>query len=226
MANVVDICNLALALLGDSASVSSIDPPEGSVQAERCAQFYPMSRDTVLEDAPWTFATTVETLALTDFPVSGWTYAYFMPNDVLKLRGLGYPGDYGYGSAQRVVDIPHKVMIDASGRQIILCNSIEMTALVTKRIVNPSRFSSTFIDALTFHLASKLAGPVIKGQAGRKAALDMRQFYANALSNAEVLDLNQDNQHINYQPRAMAARGYGGSIPSLFDPYWETPASG
>lgn len=226
MTNVVAICNRALGLLGDSATVSSIDPPEGSVQAERCAQFYPDSRDAVLEDAPWTFATTVETLALTDFPVAGYAYAYFMPNDVLKFRGLGYAADAGFGSAQRVVDIPHRIITDTSGRQIILCNAPGLTAWVTKRVVNPSRFSRTFVDALVFHLASMLAGPVVKGQAGRKAAIDMRQFYANALSTAEVLDLNQDNMKINYQPKAMAARGFGGSLPQLFDPYWDTPASG
>ena len=33
MASEVDICNLALAHLGDAATVSSINPPEGSIQA-------------------------------------------------------------------------------------------------------------------------------------------------------------------------------------------------
>ena len=45
MASVADICNMALGHLGDSATVASIDPPEGSAQAEHCARFYPMVRD-------------------------------------------------------------------------------------------------------------------------------------------------------------------------------------
>ena len=40
MASEVEICNLALARLGDAATVVSIDPPEGSAQAEHCAMFY------------------------------------------------------------------------------------------------------------------------------------------------------------------------------------------
>ena len=35
MASNVDICNLALSLIGDVAKVSSITPPDGSVQSER-----------------------------------------------------------------------------------------------------------------------------------------------------------------------------------------------
>lgn len=49
MASEVDICNLALARLGDNATVASIDPPEGSAQAEHCARFYAIARDSLLE---------------------------------------------------------------------------------------------------------------------------------------------------------------------------------
>ena len=45
MASDVDVCNLALAHLGDEATVASISPPEGSAQAGHCARFYPMARD-------------------------------------------------------------------------------------------------------------------------------------------------------------------------------------
>ena len=45
MPSEVDICNLALGHLGDSATVATIDPPEGSAQAEHCARFYPIARD-------------------------------------------------------------------------------------------------------------------------------------------------------------------------------------
>ena len=46
MATEVDICNLALAHLGDDATIASIKPPEGSAQAEKSARFYPIARDT------------------------------------------------------------------------------------------------------------------------------------------------------------------------------------
>ena len=56
MASVVDICNLALAHIGDDATVSSIDPPEGSAQAEHCKRFYAIARDTMLQMHNWNFA--------------------------------------------------------------------------------------------------------------------------------------------------------------------------
>ena len=52
MPSAVTICNLALAHLGDSATVSSIDPPEGSAPAEHCARFYPVALGLLLEAHP------------------------------------------------------------------------------------------------------------------------------------------------------------------------------
>ena len=63
MASEVEICNLALAHLGDEATVASIDPPEGSAQAEHCQRFYPVSRNSLLEMHDWAFATKRATLA-------------------------------------------------------------------------------------------------------------------------------------------------------------------
>ena len=63
MASEVEICNLALSHLGDTATVASSDPPEGSAQAEHCARFYPIARDALLEMQNWKFATRRATLA-------------------------------------------------------------------------------------------------------------------------------------------------------------------
>ena len=63
MASEVDICNLALSHLGDNATVASIDPPEGSAQAEHCSRFYPIARDTLLEMHNWNFSTRRAVLA-------------------------------------------------------------------------------------------------------------------------------------------------------------------
>ena len=48
MATEVDICNLALAHLGDDATIASLNPPEGSAQAEKAARFYPIARNSLL----------------------------------------------------------------------------------------------------------------------------------------------------------------------------------
>ena len=63
MASVVAICNTALSHIGDSANVTSIDPPDGSAQAGYCATFYPIALSAILEMASWGFATARSTLA-------------------------------------------------------------------------------------------------------------------------------------------------------------------
>ena len=56
MATEIDICNLALAHLGDDATIASIKPPEGSAQAEHAARYYPIARNSLLESHTWNFA--------------------------------------------------------------------------------------------------------------------------------------------------------------------------
>ena len=64
MATEIDICNQALALLGERADVTSIKPVEGGRFAERCARDYPIARNLVLEAYPWSFATRRAALAV------------------------------------------------------------------------------------------------------------------------------------------------------------------
>ncbi len=52
----VQICNLALAKLGDVAQVTSISPPDGSMQATYCALFYGQALAVLLDKYAWTFA--------------------------------------------------------------------------------------------------------------------------------------------------------------------------
>ena len=88
MASEVDICNLALGHLGDNATVASLNPPEGSVQAQHCARFYPIARDALLEMAYWNFSmrrVALPSLAM-DWPE--YKYAYALPGDVLNIIAI------------------------------------------------------------------------------------------------------------------------------------------
>jgi hypothetical protein len=112
----VSICNLALGYLGDTANVTSISPPENSVQAQLCAQFYPIARDAMLEMGSWGFATTRKKLALlatnpaaqgaldtNGMPdASTWAYCYAQPADMVNALAVlsaeasnDYEANYG-----------------------------------------------------------------------------------------------------------------------------------
>jgi hypothetical protein len=92
MASAVSICNLALSHLGDTATVSAIDPPEGSAQAQHCARFYPIARDALLEMAAWNFATKRATLAELTNTSTEWLYAYALPSGCINLLAV-HPAD-------------------------------------------------------------------------------------------------------------------------------------
>lgn len=52
----VDICNRALAIIGEAPTVTAIDPADGSPHAAQCALWLPQARETVLDMHNWTFA--------------------------------------------------------------------------------------------------------------------------------------------------------------------------
>ena len=91
MASEVEICNLALGHLGDTATVASLDPPEGSAQAEHCARFYPIARDMMLQAHAWNFATRRIQLAQLGEAPYGWAYSYARPFGALDVFDIQFP---------------------------------------------------------------------------------------------------------------------------------------
>jgi len=186
MASAVDICNLALARLGDSATVTSIDPPEGSAQAEHCARFYPIARDTLLEAHPWKFATRRVRLAQLIVDTWNWDYAYAEPADALKLLSV-LPASAANGTDTEEFEAE----TTADGDPVILTNLEDASLRYVARVTDTTAFSPMFIDAMGWMLASYMAGPLIKGDTGAAAARSCMQNALVALRQAQVSDANQ-----------------------------------
>ncbi|HEX7386245.1 MAG TPA: hypothetical protein VF285_03080 [Castellaniella sp.] len=187
MASEVDISNLALARLGDEATVSSINPAEGSAQAGHCARFYPMARDVLLEGHSWRFATRRAILA--QLPVnawSSWAYAYAAPNGTLRALAV-LPA----GADEKTVSQEFSVESDESGNPVIYTNQPAATLLYVARVTDTTKFSPLFVDALAWLLASYLAGPIFKGDVGAKIAQNCFAAHRAVLSAATVSDANQ-----------------------------------
>lgn len=211
MASDVQICNLALSHIGDTASVSSIDPPEGSVQAEHCANFYPVARKACLEESSWGFSTTRAILAEVTNTWPEWQYAYAMPPNVINVLAVlpqDAPDDYeasypppddqhfppGYiptPGPSFYTPQTYTVEIDSSGNQIILTNCPNAHLRYTTDVTDSTKFSPMFVMALSYLLASMLAGPIIKGQEGSQKAAEMLTLYETWRQKAEASDANQ-----------------------------------
>ena len=211
MASEVDIANLALAHLGDTATVASLSPPEGSAQAEHCSRFYPIARDSLLEMHPWGFATKRIQLALLSSNWPEWNYCYAQPTDALNLLGVlqatadddysqailttdSYGVSYNYpvnpGAGQYAPQAYSAECLD-DGTNVILTDQADAVLRYTAAVTDASTFSPLFVTTLSWHLASMLAGPILKGDAGAaeaKRCLSMMQMY---LGKAMESDANQ-----------------------------------
>ncbi len=215
MASDVDMCNNALAILGDAATIVSISPPSGSPQAVHCARFYPMARDALLEMHTWGFATKRQTLPLlSETPPSAWTYAYQAPSDVLNYLAVLDPNasdDYSSSFPQAGslnqsasyasmvgVYTPQQfaVELDPNGVQVVYTNQQYAVLKYSARVTDTTQFDPLFSEALIWLLASKLAGPLIKGSEGRAASRECIQEFKGFLAMARESDANSHRQHV------------------------------
>jgi hypothetical protein len=224
MASVVDICNLALAHLGDEATVTSISPPEGSAQSQHCARFYPIARNTLLEMAYWGFATIRATLAEVDNEWAQWQHAYAMPTGVISVISVLSPAatdDYSEGFAstnsQSCVDAgalgtavytpqDYTIELNADGQQVILTNVEDAILRYTMIVEDSNRFSPLFVEALSWKLASMLAGPLIKGDVGAAEAKRCLAIFQGFELAAKASDANQRHTNVRQATPWIAGR--------------------
>jgi hypothetical protein len=194
MASVIDICNLALAHIGDRANVTSIDPPEGSAQAEHCARFYPMARDVLLNMHPWSFATKRAVLAdisATIVPPAKWQYSYTAPGDFMKILGV-YDPNAMYD--ENKAEYEFELSADSSGTRVIYANPEDAVVRYVAYVTDAARFPPIFTEGLAWLLASYLAGPVIKGTEGMRVSGEALKMALSYVERARVEDANQRNR--------------------------------
>lgn len=89
MASKTEICNLALVRLGAPPIENITDLTKTAIVLN---SNYDTIRDIVLRDHPWNFATRrVELARLGDAPAWGFSYAYQIPGDCLRILGIQNP---------------------------------------------------------------------------------------------------------------------------------------
>jgi len=218
MASDVDICNLALGHLGDNATVSSISPPEGSAQAEHCARFYPIARDALLEMHNWNFTMRRVNLAEVTNSWPEWKYAYALPADSINIIAVMPPDAHDdYATRFLPTDTPsfahnYSPMISAGryspqdftveraddGNHILYTNQEKAMLRYTAYVTDTTSYSPLFVMALSWQLASMLAGPILKGDAGSAEAKRCTQMAMGYLTQAEASDSNQRRNSIEH----------------------------
>jgi hypothetical protein len=217
MASVPDICNLALGHLGDSATVASISPPDGSAQAAHCQRLYPIARDIVLEKHTWSFATMRLIAASVTNTLSSWAYAYALPANCLRLVSV-----LPQSATDDAATEPFIIEQDGFGNQIVYCNTQNATFRLIIRVTDTTKYSAAVVETISYRLAAFLAGPVLKGKIGVQTSSAMMSLFKDSLGSAQEIDANQSRTNTirDYQPmhlpdRSTPSQGYGGQTPGF-----------
>lgn len=216
MASVIDICNLALANLGEQANISSIDPPEGSPHAERCAQFYPIALDSLLEAYDWRFA--MRRSALTAYVENDrtdvWKFRYALPAECLRITGVHFP-DLRDPEPDLVKDMLDYEIALASDGGMSLYSDVEGAVCTFIMKVDSQAFPASFVSALSWKLSAMLAGPLLRGTEGMKMVQSCEQAAATYLEQAKTLDAMQHREYQECVPPWIKVRNGSVFLPGM-----------
>jgi hypothetical protein len=210
MSSVVQICNMALSHIGSEARVLSISPPDNSVEAGHCATFYDIARTEMLQPGNWAFSVTRAALAQVTNPSTVWAYAYAKPADCQQVLRILRPSIAITVFTQDLVAYPHTddrdtAPFDIEG-EVILTNQPEAVLAYVRDVTDSTKFSASFTSALSYLLASYLAGPILKGSDGVRIGDAMRQRALAIGSTSAAASANASSVEAMSQPSIVAVR--------------------
>lgn len=179
------------------------DPNEASTEARECRRFFDHVRDLLLQAYPWRFAGKLAPMAenVDNIRSEYWAHSYKRPTDCLKVRSvsptrkipsLPFNESEPYG-------VPYDYEADA-----IFCDISPAYLHYTYQCTDTSRFTATFIEALSWHLAARLAMPLTKDQKLRADCLRMATVMEIA---AQTSDANEVRESSDHESEFVGARG-------------------
>lgn len=145
----VDICNLALGLLG-ADRISSLS------EDDNCYIHYPLCRDACLEAVDWSFALTRVAISTTDAtsPAFGYANRFLIPANIL-----------------RVIEVNGNEYEWVIEGEYILTDEATVEILAIRRVTDVRQYSQAFTMMLAALLASTLAIPITNSKSMVEAAL-------------------------------------------------------
>jgi hypothetical protein len=203
---------MALSHIGSDARVTSISPPDGSVEAGHCATFYDLARTELLEPGSWAFSLKRISLAEVTNESDAWAYAYAKPSDCLRPLRIPRPkiGLTVFALEDQHLE-PHiddrdSAQFDIEG-DVIFTNHPDAVLVYVRDVTDSTKFPASFTAALSFNLAGFLAGPIVKGNEGAKLGDAMRQRAMSAAELSATASANASSAETDTtQPSIMAVR--------------------
>lgn len=189
MASEVSICNLALSNIGKD-SIQALS--DAGAEARACRQFYTHVRDLVLQEYPWRFAGRTQSLAqIANDKRGAWRYAYSRPGDCLKVRWLRPQySDLEPMTQADEIAVPYDIE-----ENTIYCNETPAFLRYTFKLTDPTKFPPLFVEALSWHLAVRLAMPLTRDEKVRADAYQLARQTSGAAQTADANEVRETSDH-------------------------------
>lgn len=200
MASIISICNLALSNIG-KPDIQDID--EDSAEAVACKRFYAHTLDVLLQSYPWRFARTTGALAeIANLKPDRWEYAYQRPSDCLRVLRVSdtYMLDYMQSDGALIIAGGHAYDVEGDA---VFTGVTPAYLVYTRRLSDPTKFPPLFIEALSWHLAVRLAMPLTRDP---KVRADAYQLAVQTFGQAGVADANEVREVDDAPSRAIEGR--------------------
>ena len=195
MTSPVEICNLALAKLGQTPIINLLEPQ--TREEELCKQWYDICRRSVINDSDWSFArvrariTNVVPEPYDDSVVLfDYGYALWLPGNVMRVLSVWRSGD------RSAPDIRW----ERQGNYI-LSDYAELNIIYSRDVTNPVMFSPLFVDALAVRLAFEMSVAITQNQNLKEA---LWAEYTTKIQQATTMDSMQASTE---QTRSTVLRG-------------------
>jgi hypothetical protein len=160
----VNIVNQALSICGIKRRVTYM--ADGTPEAIQANLWYGTTRDTLLQEYRWNFATkrfsptalTTVTDGVTSYVSRGnWTYTFAVPLDFLALQYI----DTGLQIPAADQRIPYALEPSTDGTAfVVCCDYLEPDIVYTAQISETKLYPSYFVEALAWRLALNLILPL------------------------------------------------------------------
>lgn len=197
----VQIANMALAHIGSGKLITNLIT-DRSKEAIACNLFYAQTRDEVLQDFPWGFASRRAVLGLVgDDPTTEWSYSYRYPSDALAVRSIASGVSRMETPASQV---PHRILSDETGR-LLYTSQTDAVIEYTARVIDSAQYPPDFVQAVALKLAAYIAPSLMSdGAPGARSAL--LQHYALQLSVARRSSANEGRPDVAAESEFITGR--------------------
>lgn len=195
MANTIDLCNAAMAMVGVDRGIESLDDDEPG--ARYCRRLYPQIRESMIRDHPWRWAQRRVALAALSVTVAGFDYVYGYPSDCAKFLNVE---DI---EPDKAIQYPFEIRALSGNTVAVVCDVFQAYGRYTKDVDDANLFDATFSEALSARLAARLA---ISLTGDRQLAGALMQEADRLLGRAKFLDASEGHAEPNIGSRYIEAR--------------------